>query len=72
MKYMRWKDALDYNNKYLDEATRESKKTNSAYQNYLQDNPYKQKKKELEEKKQKYTNRIIELSKQGYDKYDGK
>lgn len=71
-RYMRWKDALDYNNKYLEENIRESKKINSGYQEYLKSNPYKTKKKELSGLKKKLIDRIIELTKQGYEKYDGK
>jgi hypothetical protein len=71
-RYMRWKDALDYNNKYLEENIREGRKVNTGYQEYLKANPYKTKKNELKKQKQKLIDRIIELTKQGYDKYDGK
>lgn len=72
MKYMRWKDALNINNKNLDEVVRDSKKINSGYKTYLDDNPYKEKRKELMKRKERLINRIIELTKQGVEKYDGK
>jgi len=71
-KYMRWKDALNYNNANLENVMSESKKVNSAYQKYLQENPHKNKKKELSQRKEKLINRILELSRQGYEGYDGK
>jgi hypothetical protein len=71
-RYMRWKDAIDYANKNLEEIVRESRQVNSKYQNYLAENPYKEKRKQLNERKEKTIQRIIDLSKQGYEKYDGK
>lgn len=72
MKYMRWSDALKYTKKSLDECVRDAKKVNTSYQNYLSANPYKNKKKELEERRKKLTSRILELIEQGGDRYDGK
>lgn len=72
LKYMRWKDALDHYNRLLDDVVKEAKPVNTEYQKYLRNNPYKKRKKELEELRDKHTARIIELTKQGYEKYDGK
>lgn len=71
-KYLRWKDALDHYNRMLDDVVKDAKPVNSDYQKYLLANPYKKRKIELEKLREKYTARIIELSKQGMDKYDGK
>lgn len=71
-RYMKWKDALDYNNKMLDDVVKQSKVTNTAYQNYLKKNPHKNLNTELKQRKEKLIKRIIELTRQGYERYDGK
>lgn len=71
-RYIRWKDALDHYNRLLDDAVKEAKPIGTAYTKYLKENPYKKRKKELAEQKAKHTARIIKLTKQGYEKYDGK
>lgn len=71
-KYMRWKESLDYNTKLLDKLVFEAKTINSNYQKYIKQNPYKQKKTEYAKQKQKTIDRILELTRQGVDNYDGK
>lgn len=71
-RYLRWKDALDHNNRLLDDVVKEAKPVNTEYQKYLRNNPYKKRKIELAHLREKYTERIIELTKQGYENYDGK
>jgi hypothetical protein len=71
-KYMRWKESLDYNNNLLEKTVAECKGVNTSYQKYMVQNPYKLKRKELKEKKDKIIERILQLAKQGVDGYDGK
>jgi hypothetical protein len=71
-KFMRWKDALDENNRILSQVIAEARHINSQYQEYLKENPYKRRRKELQLKKEKTILRIIELTKQGHENYDGK
>jgi hypothetical protein len=72
MKQMRWSDALKHNKKNLDECVKEAKKINTGYQKYLAENPYKNKRKEYEDRRAKLTARILELIDQGSENYDGK
>lgn len=72
MKYMKYLDALKYNKKNLDEVAEELKKVSTGYQNYLQANPFKQKRKDLAGKKEKIIARIFEIINQGIEHYDGR
>ena len=71
-RYLRWKDALDINNKNLEEVLRQLKLVTSEYQKYLDENPHKAERRELMERKERLINRIILLTKQGVNNYDGK
>ncbi len=72
LKFIRWNDALKHYKNLLDEAVQEGKKVNTAYQKYLKANPHKKEKFELKAKRKKYTDRILELIDEGYERYTGK
>lgn len=72
LKFIRWNDALKHYKKQLDDTVKVAKKVNTAHQKYLKANPHKAEKKELAQKRKKYTDRILRLIDEGYERYAGK
>jgi len=72
LKFIRWNDALKHYKKQLDEAVKRGKKVNTAYQKYLKANPHKEEKFKLEADRKRYTERILRLIEEGYERYTGK
>ena len=68
-KYLQWQDALQHYKKLLDSVVKDAKSVNTNYQKYLQDNPFKDKRKLLAEKRKQYTKKILDLVEQGHTNY---
>lgn len=66
LKYIQWQDSLQHYKKLLDKIVKDAKSVNTAYQKYLQANPYKEEKKVLAKKRKEYTDKILKLIEEGH------
>lgn len=68
-RFIRFQEALQFEQNKLKELVEKAKKVNSSYQMYLRENPYKEDKNTLEKQRKKITEKILGLIEQGYEKY---
>jgi len=68
-RYLQWQDALQHYQKLLKNVVEDAKTVNTGYQKYLAQNPFKEKRKLLAEKREQYTKKIMEIIEVGHNDY---
>lgn len=68
-RFMRFQEGLQFEQNKLKELVEQAKKVNSSYQMYLRDNPYKEDRKKLSQKREEVTEKILKMIETGYEQY---